>query len=180
MCRPGHGGRRAKCLHPRLPSSLQRRLAEFPMNRSISRLLGFVCALASVLSPVNRATAAAGDRPHLSSGNAQFTSASDFVGAGSATHLGHYTEAGSVGFTPTSDPAILHVDGFTDYTAANGDVLHAVVSGELNLLTGAITATLTYDGGTGRFDDATGSATLLGQLLPGGGVAASVSGTVNY
>ena len=148
------------------------------MNRSMSSLLSFVCALVVIMSPFNRATAAV--RPHFSSGGAQFISPTDFVGAGTATHLGAYTEAGSVAFIPTSDPTVLQIVGTTDYTASNGHVLHAVVTGELNLLTGAITATLTYDGGTGRFEDATGSATLIGQLLPGGGVAATVSGTVNY
>ena len=147
-------------------------------NRSISRLLSFVCALAIVISPVMSATA--GDRPHFSGGTAQFTSATDFVGVGSATHLGNYTEAGSIALFPTSDPAVFQVVGTTDYTAANGHVLHAVVNGELNFATGAVNATLTYDGGTGRFEDASGSATLIGQLLPDGSLTAAVSGTVNF
>jgi hypothetical protein len=148
------------------------------MHRSISRPLSFICALAIVMSLVSRATAAV--RPHFSSGTAQFTSPTDFVGAGIGTHLGAYTEAGSVAFFPTSDPTILEIVGATDYTASNGHVLHAVVNGELNLATGAVTATLTYDGGTGRYEDATGSATLTGQLSPDGSVTATVSGTVNY
>jgi hypothetical protein len=148
------------------------------MKRSISSLLSFVCVLAIVISPVN--SAADGVRPYFSGGVAQFTSPTDFVGVGNATHLGTYTEEGSVAFFPTSDPAVVEVVGTTDYTAANGDVLHAAVSGELNFATGAVSATLTYDGGTGRFEDATGSATLIGQLFPDGSLTVVVSGTVNF
>jgi hypothetical protein len=124
--------------------------------------------------------AAAEDRPHSSGGTAQFVSPTDFVGAGHATHLGVYTEVGSVAFSPTDDPAVFQVDGWATYTAANGDQLDAIVTGHLNGATGAITATLTYVGGTGRFADAGGSATLSGQLLPDGTISVAVAGTIDY
>lgn len=148
------------------------------MNRFVSRLFIVACAVAIVLVCVSRATAAV--RPHLASGSAQFTSPTAFVGTGIATHLGAYTEAGSVAFFPTSDPAVLQVVGSTDYTAANGAVLHALIAGQLNVVTGAVTATLTYAGGTGRFADASGSANLVGQLLPGGSITVTVSGSVDF
>jgi hypothetical protein len=49
----------------------------------------------------------------------------------------------------------------------------------MNFFTGAITATLTYIGGDGRFEDASGSADLLGQLGPGG-ISVVVVGTIDY
>ena len=144
-----------------------------------SRLpVGVMLVAACVLAIPLRASAA--ERPHHSSGNAQFVSPTDFVGTGNATHLGSYTEVGSVAFSPTNDPAVLQIDAWSIYTAANGDQLHAVISGSLNGLTGAITATVTYAGGTGRFADATGSSNLKGQLLPGGAISVVVEGTIDY
>jgi hypothetical protein len=149
-----------------------------PMKRFISRFLAVVCGVASLFALAERA--AASQRPHLSSGTAQFISATDFVGSGQATHLGRYSETGTVAFTPTSDPAVLHVEGSVVYTAADGDKLRADVTGELNALTGVITATLTYTGGSGRFATATGSASLAGQMLSGGAISVSVSGAVDF
>jgi len=124
--------------------------------------------------------ASAEERSHKSGGTAQFVSPTDFVGSGEATHLGRYTEIGSVEFSPTASPTVLRIDACSIYTAANGDQLYAVFTGQLDGLTGAITATGTYVGGTGRFVDADGSATLSGQLLPGGTISVSVEGTIDY
>ena len=126
------------------------------------------------------ARASAEERPHNSQGTAQFVSPTDFVGSGEATHLGRYTEVGRVSFSPTDDPTVLQIDAWSIYTAANGDQLYAVFTGQLNGRTGKITATATYVGGTGRFVDAGGSATLVGQFLPGGTIAAAVEGTIDY
>ena len=106
------------------------------------------------------APARAESRPHKWRATGQFVSANDFVGEGKATHLGRFREAGSVQFAPTDDPAVLQFEGTNIYTAANGDELHAVISaGRLNLQTGAGAATVIFVGGTGRFADATGTAT---------------------
>ena len=77
-------------------------------------------------------------------------------------------------------PAVLRIDAWAVYTAANGDQLYATITGQLDLQTGAITATVTYVGGTGRFDDAGGSATLSGQMLPDGTITVAVEGTIDY
>ena len=149
------------------------------MNRFVSRFFSIVCAAVCVLALCDRAAAAA--QPYRSSGTAQFVSATAFVGSGQATYLGRYSEVGSVSFTPTSNPAVLHVEGSAVYTAANGDELHADIAGELNGVTGAITATVNYvAGGTGRFAEASGSAILLGQLGAGGSISVKVSGTIDY
>jgi hypothetical protein len=148
------------------------------MNRYASRLISVVCAVISLMALSDRASAAV--RPYSASGTAQFVSPNDFVGAGYATHLGLYVEVGNVSFSPTGNPAVLHVDGSIVYTAASGDELHAVVTGELNGLTGAIAATVSYVGGTGRFATASSSAILAGQLLPGGAISVRVNGTIDY
>jgi hypothetical protein len=149
------------------------------MNRFFAlNPFGVILVAVCVLAIPSSVSAAA--RPHHSKGKAQFVSPTDFVGSGHATHLGRYTEVGSALFSPTNDPTVLHIDGFSIYTAANGDELHAVITGSLNGLTGAITATVTYVGGTGRFTDATGSSSLVAQLLPGGAISVAVDGTINY
>jgi hypothetical protein len=159
---------------------------EHPMNRYFSPrhsahlFAAAVVLIAAVfLAPAMPAWAGA-QRPHVSRGTAQFVNANDFVGSGLATHLGRYEEAGSAQFTPTADPTVLQVDAQTTYTAANGDELHAVISGHLDAVTGKVTGTVTYVGGTGRFSDATGTAALSAQLLPGGAVQAAVQGTIDY
>lgn len=118
--------------------------------------------------------------PHLARGGAQFVNQNDFVGAGYATHLGQYGEVGRVSFAPTRNPVVLAVTGWATYTAADGDELRALLSGELDTSTGTITATVTYVGGTGRFADASGSSSLAGQMLEGGAVRIVVAGDIDY
>ena len=149
------------------------------MNRFIFRG-PFALVLAILAVPVLSAPAQTGKRPHVSRGAAQFVNANDFVGEGNATHLGHYKEIGSAQFSPTADPTVLRVDGWAKYTAANGDQLSARISGNLNGVTGVIIATVTYVGGTGRFSDASGTATLLARVLPGGSIDVAVKGTIDY
>lgn len=149
------------------------------MNRFFSRYpIGVVLVAVSLMAIPPRVSAA--DRPHKSGGTAQFVSATEFVGSGEATHLGRYSETGSVLFSPTADPTVLHIDALATYTAANGDQLSAIITGTLNGVTGVITATVTYVGGTGRFANATGSSSLAGQLLDGGAISVAVEGTIDY
>ena len=149
------------------------------MNRFFSRR-PFTLVFVAVSVLALAAPAQAVERPHVSRGTAQFVNANDFVGAGTATHLGLYDEVGSAQFSPTADPTVFQVDAWSIYTAANGDQLYAVFTGHLNGVTGAITATVTYVGGTGRFTDATGTATLSAQLLPGGSINVAIKGTIDY
>ena len=150
------------------------------MNRFISQR-PFALVLAAVATLALAASAApAAERPHVSQGTAQFVNANDFVGTGHATHLGQYTEVGSAAFSPTADPTVLQVDAWSIYTAANGDQLYAVFTGHLDGVTGVLTATATYVGGTGRFANASGTATLSGQLLGGGAIEVAVKGTIDY
>jgi len=148
------------------------------MNRFTARFVVFVLALAGTLGLTSHASAAV--RPYFAHGVAHFVNSADFVGTGHATYLGLYTEGGSVTLTPTGNPVVMQVTGTTAYFAANGDRLDAQVSGTLNLATGAIGATITYVGGTGRFDDATGQSSLVGQMAPDGTMSVTVIGLINY
>ena len=149
------------------------------MNRFFSRR-PFALVLAAIGVLALSAPAQAKERPHVSRGTAQFVNANDFVGAGRATHLGRYDEVGSAQFSPTADPTVFQIDAWSIYTAANGEQLYAVFSGHLNGLTGTITATVTYVGGTGRFTDASGTATLSAQVLGGGSIEVAIKGTIDY
>ena len=145
------------------------------MNRfRILRRVGLVLVAVGLLALPGRASAE--DRAYQLRGSAQFLPGStDFVGAGYATHLGRYSETGSATFSGT------HVDACATLTAATGDdQLFETISGELDPATGVITATVTFVGGTGRFTGVTGSAKLVGQLLPGGRIAVTVVGTIDY
>ena len=146
------------------------------MNRSVTRLLAIVLVGLSMLAVTEQASAVV--RRYSAIGDAHFTGPNDFVGAGNATHLGHYTEVGHVNFTPSGTVVLL--DGWADYTASNGDVLRATFVGELDPATGAITATITYvPGGTGRFENVSGSSSLEG-LLDGGAISVAVLGRIDF
>ena len=142
-----------------------------------SRSLAWVLAVACVVALA--APARAAKRAYQARGTAQFTSPNTFVGSGDATHLGPYTEEGTAVFTETGDPAVQHVEATTTYTADNGDKLTADIVGELNGVTGVVTATVTYTGGTGRFSNAVGTATLSGQFAAGS-LQVVVVGTIDY
>jgi hypothetical protein len=105
----------------------------------------------------------------------------DFVAAGNGTHLGAYTELGNVSISG-EDPTALDVVGSATLIAANDDELCVAIVGKMNVLTGTITGTITFEGApTGRFEDATGSASLAAQLNPDDGtIAVVVVGTIDY
>jgi hypothetical protein len=119
-------------------------------------------------------------RTHSAHGTGRFVGANDYVAAGVATHLGRFTEMGNVQLAPTDDPTVLRIDGWAISTAANGDLLFGIISGRLDVLTGAVKATVTYIGGTGRFADARGTAALSAQLLPDGLIEYAIEGTIDY
>jgi hypothetical protein len=148
------------------------------MNRFHSFRLASLTVVALCFASVT--TARAESRPYSYQETGQFVSASDFVAEGQATHLGHFLATGTVLFVPTDDPAVLQFLAFDFYTAADGDELHAVTSGLLNLQTGAGAATVIFVGGTGRFADATGTVTAVAQLLPDGAFEVAGEGTIDY
>jgi hypothetical protein len=149
------------------------------MLPALTRLFTFLSLAVATLTFAGHASAQA--KAYHAHGQAQFApNQSDFTGSGTATHLGSYTEVGHVTFTGTSTPGVLSVNGWAHYTAANGDVLCASISGTVNQGTGAIQATATYTGGTGRFANASGSSTLTGQMLGGGALTITALGTISF
>lgn len=148
------------------------------MHRSIARL--FTCLALAIATLSFASPASAQAMPHFATGFGQFAAnQADFTGGGQATHLGRYTEIGFVTLTGTPTPGLLAVNGWADYTASDLSVLHAEISGTLDLRSGAILATATYNGGSGRFVSATGSSTLTGQMLGGGALTISAVGIIN-
>lgn len=143
--------------------------------RIVNRLV-----LVAVVGLSLAATARAEPRPHKWQGTGQFISANDYVAKGQATHLGQFREAGSVQFSPTGNPAVLQVVGRAIHTAANGDELHEVFTGWLNLQTGAASASVVFRGGTGRFANARGTGTLSARVLPDGSLEFAGIGTIDY
>ena len=146
------------------------------MSRSSTLLSALTLAL---VVPTLAAEVRAQALPHFASGVAQFAAnQSDFTGSGHATRLGRYSEVGNVAFTPTATPFVFAVAGWTHYVAADGDELHATVAGTVDMSTGAIVATATYGGGTGRFANASGGAALTGSMLGGGALVIRAAGTL--
>jgi hypothetical protein len=100
-------------------------------------------------------------------------------GAGTGTHVGDWTNTGYFVLNPFTGEG----SGTIDLVAANGDQLHFIAGGTADLLTGNVVATYSIDGGTGRFDGATGSGDFVGQLTftPGGAIITyTVTGTIDY
>jgi len=150
------------------------------MNR-FSLLRSVVVLLVAAGTLTLPARASAEERAYQSRSTALLNPATgDFVAAGNGTHLGKYTETGNVSISGM-DPTALHVEGSATLIAANGDELNVDITGTLNFLTGTITATITFDGAAaGRFQDATGSASLVAQLQEDGTFAVVVDGTIDY
>lgn len=111
----------------------------------------------------------------------------DGSATGKASHLGAITaQLGfDLGFTFLNPVTPVPDDfaGTITFRAANGDLLYATFDGaydEPGSLT--FTATITFTGGTGRFEDASGSATLEGQDTNASGqfFAAEFEGSIQY
>jgi len=120
-------------------------------------------------------------RPLTGQGAGGFTDAAGgFFATGKMSHLGLFTHYGTLALTPTDDPAVFTVTSRTTFEAANGDLLYADLVGTLNVLTGVATGTDTWVGGTGRFADASGSATVQAQLYPDGTLTFTLEGGISY
>ena len=105
------------------------------------------------------------------------------TGSGNATHLGMFTNAGKVSFTPdASNPNILYPSGGGVFTAANGDKLNfVIVTGALDLTTGIGTGDFDFTGGTGRFANATGRTSgVIQQNVVTGAYELTLVGNIDY
>ena len=139
-------------------------------------------SLAVTVLVLSTAALLAKERPHSFKGAGQFLpNQTDFISSGTATHLGKFTEEGSItDIQPGGEPGVFLITAWAIQTAADGDELHEIISGQLNFLTGAGSATVTYVGGTGRFENASGSASLQIQLGPDGTFTYRGAGVIDF
>jgi hypothetical protein len=101
------------------------------------------------------------------------------------THLGHTQVDGGGRWIEFIGPDTFLVVGVVVFTAANGDELYASFAGVLVTDYYDYTyadLTLTFNGGIGRFADATGSAEFLFAYDPPAGYfgSCSIEGTIDY
>jgi len=135
------------------------------MKRCLSKFGGSLMALA-VITAISL-TVLAGSRPfHLvEHGNLTVTprDASGTVldvvaeGVGTATHLGVITVDRTATLTATSTPGIFDFNGQATLTAASGEKLNSTITGTLNANLGHADLIYQWTGGTGRFEQATGT-----------------------
>jgi len=124
-----------------------------------------VSLMALVLMGFNAMTALANTRPfHLVehgtlTPNEDGSTTAD--GTGTATHLGKISVHRTFILTPTSVANELNLEGHATLTAANGDKLETGLEGILTVdpstNTGHAVLTYQWEGGTGRFENATGT-----------------------
>jgi hypothetical protein len=130
------------------------------------------------------APAAAKERPFKASGEGDV--AGDLYGGGKATHLGRSSLY--VGLHVDPESYFYFVPYGAYLTSASGDRLYFDFDADYYVFvgtTGIISATVTFTGGTGRFQDATGSADVvfdLYQYLFNGGFSFTflIDGSIDY
>ena len=102
------------------------------------------------------------------------------TGSGTATHLGQWTVAGTVHYTPDSN-GVLRSSGEATLTAANGDKLQFQIDGILDPVAAVDQGVFRFVGGTGRFAGASGSVNFVVSINPvTGGFDLNAVGTINY
>ena len=104
-------------------------------------------------------------------------------GAGHGNHIGHFTYRSDycLEFVAATHVVVTGAMGTVD--AANGDLLYSTFDAEGEFLPdGTLVGNLyaTYAGGTGRFENAVGSAVFTGGTLPGGGSYYTFEGTLAF
>jgi len=102
------------------------------------------------------------------------------TGSGTATHLGQWTVAGTVHYTPDNN-GVLHSSGDATLTASDGDKLQIQIDGILDPMAGVDQGVFRFVGGTGRFEGATGESNFVVSINPlTGGFELTVVGKINY
>jgi hypothetical protein len=99
--------------------------------------------------------------------------------SGTATHLGQWTVAGTVKYTP--DNGVLRSSGEAIITAANGDKLQVQIDGILDPIAAVDQGIFRIVGGTGRFEGASGTANFVVTINPlTGGFELTLVGKIDY
>jgi len=78
-------------------------------------------------------------------------------GVGTATHLGAITVERTATLTATSTPGVFDFNGEAVLTAASGEKLNTTITGTFNAAIGHADLIYEWTGGTGRFENATGT-----------------------
>jgi hypothetical protein len=135
------------------------------MNRSLFKFGSSLVALA--LSGVISVTVLAGPRAFHLVEHGQLTvtprdaggTVLDVVaeGVGTATHLGVITVDRTATLTATATPGVFDFNGQATLTAASGEKLNSTITGTFNAAVGHADLVYQWTGGTGRFENATGT-----------------------
>jgi hypothetical protein len=101
------------------------------------------------------------------------------IGTGHATHLGRFTLYRTA---TLYDPvgSVFDVDGEATLVAADGDRLFSSIEGTLDAATGRGLLSYEWEGGTGRFEDATGSTTWRVVVNPDQTFSVVAEGVIDY
>jgi hypothetical protein len=102
------------------------------------------------------------------------------IGTGTATHLGRFTLRRTAKLTPSGDGADATVEGEAVLTAANGDLLKASITGTFNPATSTGVLIYQWEGGTGRFQNATGTTIWLVEIYPDLTYDVVANGIIDY
>lgn len=124
----------------------------------------------------------AGSLEFITDGNGNVTGGT-LTASGTATHLGKWKQDGTLSFMPNpNNPTIINANGDSTFTAANGNELQVLFDDTaLDTTTGIATGTFLFSGGTGRFEEAQGSAKFeVMQELNSGAFEVSAKGTIDY
>jgi len=102
-------------------------------------------------------------------------------GTGRATHLGAIIVHRTLSLTPTTDGSgLVDVEGEATLVAANGDELRTGIEGTLNPETGHAILVYDWEGGTGRFENATGTTTWQVDVNPDNTYDVVADGIIKY
>jgi len=145
-----------------------------------------MCTIALLLTVAATAIGAA-SRPLKLKGRSEISPpgpGGSFTTTGTGTHLGKFTGAGTVTFSPGEDEEAGFIvgEGQQTFTAANGDTLDTTFRGLLDPGTGKATVFFEIEGGTGRFEDADGDFVAHATQDPNNPLAFTftTTGTITY
>jgi hypothetical protein len=158
------------------------------MKRYLSKFSSNLKALTVI--GVMSLTAFAGPRPfHLvEHGNLTATprdrsgSVLDVVahGSGTATHLGSITVERTAVLTATGTPGVFDFNGQATLTASTGEQLTTTITGTFNANIGHADLIYEWTGGTGRFENATGTTFWSVDVTPQGEYDVVATGQIIY
>jgi len=106
----------------------------------------------------------------------------NITASGTATHLGLWTAAGTVHFTPDpNNPGRLLSSAALAFIAANGDKLQIMLNGNLDPAAGFDMGVIQFVGGTGRFAGSSGSGQFVVELNTATGAFKTTAvGKINF